>query len=1280
MPGLAQRIEQYSNAYSVSANGFWSKHRDDVSYNQLQKFWSELPPQARQELLRIDKQALFEQARKNMYCSRCNGLLLEGFLQIVMYGKSLQQDGAVAHLSGNAPVASKNQSDGGSTMTNGFLDDIQDPSVHPWGGLTTTRDGSLTLLDCYLYSKSLKGFQNVFDSARARERERELLYPDACGGGGRGWISQGMASFGRGHGTRETCALHTARLSCDTLVDFWSALGEETRLSLLRMKEEDFIERLMYRFDSKRFCRDCRRNVIREFKELKELKRMRRETRCTSWFCVADTAFQYEVSDDTVQADWRQNFSDTVGTYHHFEWAVGTGEGKSDILEFENVGMNGTVQGDGLDLSGLSACFITLRAWKLDGRCTELSVKAHALKGQQCVHCRLVVGDGFVTITRGESIRRFFEHAEEAEEEEDDDSMDKEGNELDGECSRPQKHAKSPELAREFLLDAATVIFKEQVEKAFREGTARQNAHSIFVCLALKLLEERVHVACKEIITLEKQMKLLEEEEKEKREEEERKERRRMKDREKKLRRKERLKGKERDKEKKLSPLDDSPILPDVSKEQSSASVHVEPSNAICCGDSMSETGDNSPILFRPGSPDIQEEHFSNGCSVSRIENYCYDSPDREVSDVKDGNDSFQMEQSKFSRRRLKFRKEVQFDSPLKWSDKRRFAVASETGSVANKCESRYHSDNFETSAKGINGLNRPLWINTSKSSTRSANVKFNEKNHCSNNRMSDRFDSHFCYCNQQNEYRAKVEPHVSATRVGREPKSVSKSETGLDMSKQFYRGNKYNQIDCIRDGSGRPKTKTVNGNNPSSRDSLYSKKVWEPMESKKYPRSNSDSDVTLRSTTFKGEGVEHYSVKSSGETCSSEVSGNLGEVNHEGDNIKKSRDSSLLTDEACQNGLHVEAKNAFCSVEASYNEAGLCHTRNSTLSSDPIMSSTSNSDNCSSCLSEGDSNTVSSNHGNLESSSTSDSEDASQQSEGRDTVCTQNGFSECHEVGMEKKQSTNGGEAMVSRPLVGLLPESMASKLRGHLSTKAAQNPDIGISNVSVGSQHQGLYPPLHNQNIQFPVFQPPSTMSYYHQNSVSWPAAPANGLIPFPHPNNYLYAGPLGYGLNGNSRLCMQYGALQHVATPLFNPGPVPVYQPVAKANGINTEEQTHISKQSATQDAFQDANTERVVSARPHPTDAPAKQGAGPNENAAKQDTGNNGFSLFHFGGPVALSTGCKLNPVPSKDEIVGNFSSQFSADHVENDHACNKKETSIEEYNLFAASNGISFSFF
>lgn len=128
--------------------------------------------------------------------------------------------------------------------------------------------------------------------------------------------------------------------------------------------------------------------------------------------------FNSQVSHDMVRADWHQTFLDARGTYHHFEWAVGTGEGKSDIMDFKNVGLSVKVQVNGLDLTGLSACYITLRAWKMDGECNELCVKAHALRGQQCVHCRLAVVDGYVTITTGVNIRRFFEHAEEAEEEE----------------------------------------------------------------------------------------------------------------------------------------------------------------------------------------------------------------------------------------------------------------------------------------------------------------------------------------------------------------------------------------------------------------------------------------------------------------------------------------------------------------------------------------------------------------------------------------------------------------------------------------------------------------------------------------------------------------------------------------------------------------------------------------------------------------------------------------------------------------------------------------------
>ncbi|RLM61889.1 uncharacterized protein C2845_PM14G00640 [Panicum miliaceum] len=89
---------------------------------------------------------------------------------------------------------------------------------------------------------------------------------------------------------------------------------------------------------------------------------------------------------------------------------------------------------------------------------------------------RLIVGDGFVTIIKDEMIRSFFEHAEEAEAEDESNAMDRESNDLDGDVTHPQKHAESPELVRKFLLDAAAVIFEEQVEKAFREGTAWQNA------------------------------------------------------------------------------------------------------------------------------------------------------------------------------------------------------------------------------------------------------------------------------------------------------------------------------------------------------------------------------------------------------------------------------------------------------------------------------------------------------------------------------------------------------------------------------------------------------------------------------------------------------------------------------------------------------------------------------------------------------------------------------------------------------------------------------------
>ncbi|KQJ96180.1 uncharacterized protein LOC100845501 [Brachypodium distachyon] len=759
MPGMVADAPPSScPAPSSSSSAIWSRRRDEITFDRLRKFWNALSPQGRHALLRIDKQTLIEHARKNLYCSRCNGLLLESFTQIVIYGKSLHQE-----------------SSGEPRVLEIEPHDVQDPSVHPWGGLSTTKDGILTLLDCFINAKSLHVLQNVFDNARAREREREMLYPDACGGEGRGWISPAIANYGRGHGTRDTCALHTARLSCDTLVDFWSALGDEARSSLLRMKEEDFIERLMHRFDSKRFCRDCRKNVIREFKELKELKRLRREPRCTSWFCVADTAFHCEVFEDAVLVDWHQDFLEQDGAYHHFELGVGTDEGKADILEFEDVGMNGQVHKKGLDLDQYEDYFVTLRAWRLDGRCTEFCVKAHALKGQSCVHRRLIVGDGFVTITKGESVRSFFEYAEEAEEEDEDDAMDRDGNDPDSDGAHPQKHAKSPELAREFLLDAATVIFKEQVEKAFREGTARQNAHSVFVSLALKLLEERIHVACKEIITLEKQTKLLEEEEKEKREEEERRERRRAKEREKKLRRKERLKEKGRDKE-------EMPV-------QSKSSGDVTPGHCQSPDilDSRYSASDEEGNV-------VVAEQFSRDTSADQSLSTEADEQSNEQCSTTaefvpaDCSDSFICEQSK-SRRKPRFTR----DSPQEkatscWYEDRR-DDSEDIGDI--HCQSRERTRNTSR------GCNSAFSINS---------------------RTRDRYEYNPCSCGHQEDYR-----YFPSARSSRDVKMPRK--TLVEKPRLQYRR-------CYPvDSFVVPKGSRV-GIIPNK--NTGPKQVWEPMDARK--------------------------------------------------------------------------------------------------------------------------------------------------------------------------------------------------------------------------------------------------------------------------------------------------------------------------------------------------------------------------------------------------------------------------------------------------------------
>ena len=78
------------------------------------------------------------------------------------------------------------------------------------------------------------------------------------------------------------------------------------------------------------------------------------------------------------------------------------------------------------------------------------------------------------------------------------------------------------------------------------------------------------------------------------------------------------------------------------------------------------------------------------------------------------------------------------------------------------------------------------------------------------------------------------------------------------------------------------------------------------------------------------------------------------------------------------------------------------------------------------------------------------------------------------------------------------------------------------------------------------YPIFQAPSTMSYY---LMSWPAAPV---------------------------------AHASVCSIVLNPGQLPVYHPVTKENGVNSEKQVKIFKMGGSQEAFNEANKERMASA--------------------------------------------------------------------------------------------------
>jgi hypothetical protein len=262
---------------------------------------------------------------------------------------------------------------------------------------------------------------------------------------------------------------------------------------------------------------------------------------------------------------------------------------------------------------------------------------------------------------------------------------------------------------------------------------------------------------------------------------------------------------------------------------------------------------------------------------------------------------------------------------PIKWSDRRHYAIVSDNGAMVGKTDSRHYGESFLTSSRVANGSNRQSRTSVpAKSNGRNVSPKYGEKFYSSKNRMNGRCDIHSCSCSPNNEYKIRVEQHSPMTRVSRESKPVSQSEP----AKQFYRGSKYNQVDYMHEYNGRPKSKNILGNYPS-RELFQTKKVWEPTESlKKYHHSNSDSDVILRST--KVQEAQSDLIKSS-----IVESVDSGENDHENCNSK----NLSRTDAGCENDFQVKIEVSCSSKEIASVEPEICLTGDSALNtSNPLI------------------------------------------------------------------------------------------------------------------------------------------------------------------------------------------------------------------------------------------------------------------------------------------------------------------------------------------------------
>lgn len=734
----------------------------------------------------------------------------------------------------------------------------------------------------------------------------------------------------------------------------------------------------------------------------------------------------------------------------------------------------------------------------------------------------------------------------------------------------------------------------------------------------------------------------------------------------------------------------------------SPTSLHDESPDSLKSGDSVSELGDIT-LPPRPISPNVTDEQTSTediGTKILKNDSlHCQFHVDGELG-ARDGNGSFVLEQSKSSRRKLRFGKDSFVDQASSWYDKRQSSISNESSIQQDEPDSNGCT---MSSSRGMNGLHRPSRERIVKSSAR--NCKYSDKFHCLNSRMRDRFDFQACSCIHQADYKGKDGYHISTVRSGSEIKIANKTEAALDMPRSFYRSVKYNNGCYVPDSTVISKGKHVGGIH--GKDIFHTKQVWEPLNArKKCSRSSSDPDFTLGTTVKvdpseearfdedKNECQQPCNVLEAIHFCSSEHSVSPGKADslksyqlHE--NTMKDSDKSVSSAQnGNQNGSVLVAKLDCYSKNGAKEEVDSC----------PIMSTfpmnntcdhatnSSSSDNCSSCLSEGDTSTSFSSTQNAESSSTSDSEDASQQSDGRDTsICDGNNFHKYLDETADSNHKTNGCDSF-TRTTAGFAAEScIVPNFLRESSTKAAHNSENGRFGFNMAPSRPHMLS-VHNQSIHVPVFPSP-TMGYHNHGATAWSATHSNGLMPLSQSSQYILPSPLGYSLRANqsSDFCMQYSTLQPFSAPAFDGNQHSLYQTANRVNIARSKEQYNnldscgFQQVSAVGELIGNNHPmEKSFPSRQVPSHTPSGGQNGSVENASRSHSDSPSFSLFHFGGPVdGVASGFNMNSLSIKEETTGEFVSKLPAAQA---HTCSKEETKIEEYSLFSARSGVSFSFF